>query len=193
MLRLTDIHTLGGVEATNSVTDQATGQKSEQKQPRDLRLRKQYFPGAEDLVFDTKKKGFVPLPIIMRKLMRHLSAPELRVLVYLQTRCSKYFICYPTQDEIAHDLALNGPRNLTPHIKALEKKRFIATASGGGKKYYLVYHPRVPITHLVDAGEITEQELFEINEVLSDLNQELITAVPKPAAPKVVTPIRKAK
>ena len=175
------------------MTDQDVAQKSEQKEPRDLRLRKQYFPGTEDLVFDTQKKGFIPLPIIMRKLMRHLSAPELRVLVYLQTRCSKYFICYPTPDEIAHDLALNGPRNLTPHIKALEKKRFIATASGGGKKYYLVYHPRVPITHLVDAGEITEQELFEINEVLSDLNQELITAVPKPAAPKVVTPIRKAK
>jgi hypothetical protein len=116
-----------------------------------------------------------------------------RVLVYLQTRCSKYFICYPTPEEIAHDLALNGTRNLTPHIKALEKKKFIATASGSGKRYFLVYHPRVPITHMVETGDIDEHELFEINEVLRDLNQDTITATPKPAAPKLVTPIRKAQ
>ena len=61
---------------------------------KDLRLRKQHFPKAEELVFD-RKRGFVPVPIILRKLLRHMSAPELRVLVYLQTRCSKYFICHP--------------------------------------------------------------------------------------------------
>jgi SOS-response transcriptional repressor LexA len=129
----------------------------------------------------------------MRKLMRHLSAPEVRVLVYLQTRCSQYFICYPTLDEIAHDLAMKGPRNVTPHIKALEKKKFIKTASGGGKRYYLVCDPRVPITHLVETGNISEQELFEINQVLRDLNQETIpAAIPKPGAPSLVA-IRKAK
>jgi hypothetical protein len=77
-------------------------------------------------VFDTGKKGFVPMPIIMRKLMRHITAAELRVLLYMQTRCSRYFICYPTLEEIAHDLGLNGRRNLTPHLKALENNRSAA-------------------------------------------------------------------
>lgn len=168
--------------------------KGEQKSPRDLRLRNQYFPGAEQRVFDTGKKGFVPQPIIMRKLMRHLSPPELRVLVYLQTRCSQYFICYPTLEEIAHDLRLTGRRNLTPHLKALEKKKFIATATGSGKKYFLVHDPRVAIEHMIETGEIDENELFEINEVLQDLKQDPITAKPKVATPKLVpTPIRKAK
>jgi DNA-binding MarR family transcriptional regulator len=132
------------------------------------------------------------MPILMRKAMRHLKAPALRVLVYLQTRCSRYFICYPTLEEIAHDLDLAGRRNLTPHLKILEKKKFISTATGGGKKYFLVHHPRVAIIHLVETGEIGEGELFEINELLSDLNQEQIAAKPKFAAPKLVpTVIRK--
>ena len=82
----------------------------------------------------------------MRKLIRHLSPPELRVLVYLQTRCSQFFICYPTLEEIAHDLGLGGRRNLTPYLKALEKKNFIATATGAGKKYFLDMIPAWPST-----------------------------------------------
>lgn len=127
-------------KATNDTT-----KNTDPKEPRDLRLRNQYFPNAATQVFKTKG-GFVPLPIIMRKLMRHLSPPELRVLIYLQTRCSQFFICYPTLEEMAHDLRLKGRRNLTPHIKSLEKKKFIATANGGGKKFFLVYDPCVAIT-----------------------------------------------
>jgi len=148
--------------------------KKQPKEHRDLRLRKQYFPEADHLVFDTSKRGFVPLAIIMRKLLRYLSPPELRVLVYLQTRCSRYFICYPTLEEIAHDLELAGRCNLTPHLKQLERKQFISTASGGGKKYFLVHDPRVAIHHLLSIGEITQAGLDEINDVLNDLNQEEI-------------------
>lgn len=170
--------------------------KAEQpNEHRDLRLRKQYFPNAEELVFDTGNKGFVPMPIIMRKVMRYLSAPELRVLLYLQTRCSRYFICFPTLEEIVHDLGLASRKNLTPHLKALEKKKFIATATGGGKKYFLVYDPRVAITHMVETHQINEDDLFGINEVLRDLKQKAITAKPLPLEPVklVPTPIRKAK
>lgn len=173
-------------------TDKASSQ-SQEKEPRDLRLRNQYFPGAEERVFDTGKKGFVPMPIIMRKLMRHLSPPELRVLVYLQTRCSRHFICYPSLEEIAHDLDLSGRRNLTPHLKVLEKKKFIATATAAGKKYFLVHDPRVAIAHLVESAEIGEDELFEINQLLSDLKQAAIMAKPKAAHPELVTPIRKTR
>ena len=169
-----------------------TTKKTEEKEDRDLRIRKQYFPEAGNLIFDTSKAGFVPMPIVMRKAMRHLSAPELRVLVYLQTRCSRYFICYPTLEEIAHDLNLAGRRNLTPHIKALEKKKFISTATGAGKKYFLVHDPRVAISHMVESGAVNEDELFEINELLRDLKQGQVTAKPKVATPKV-GPLRKAK
>jgi hypothetical protein len=108
----------------------------------------------------------------MRKLMRHLSPPELRVLVYLQTRCSQFFICYPVLEEIAHDLGLGGRRNLTPHLKALEKKKFIVTATGAGKKYFLVHDPRVAIDRMVGTGEIDGDGPFEINELLRDLKQD---------------------
>jgi hypothetical protein len=160
-------------------------------EPRSLQFRNQYFPGAESKVADTSKGAFIPLPIIMRKLMRHISASELRVLTYLQLRCDKFFICFPTIDEMAYELDMAGPRNLTPHIKSLEKNKFIATANGGGKKFYLVHDPRVAIAHLVETDKISPDELFEINVLLKDLKQEAIVVPAKPTNVKVPTPIRK--
>jgi hypothetical protein len=148
------------------------------KEPKDLRYRKQFFPDAESLVFDTRGKGFVPLPIVLRKLIRHLSAPELRVLIYLQLRASKYGICYPTIDEIVHELGLTSKKNLLPHIETLEEKKFISTATSGAKRFFLVHDPRVPIAHLVATRKIDERELFEIDDLLKDLGQGPIMLAP---------------
>jgi hypothetical protein len=144
------------------------------KEPRDLRYRKLYFPDAETLAFDTARKGFVPLPILLRKLIRHLSAPELRVLVYLHLRASKYGICYPTQEEIAFELGLQGTKNLGPYIRKLESKRLISTKTSMGRKFYLIHDPRVGLQHLADTGHLTPEELEEINNLCSDLGQHAI-------------------
>jgi len=174
-------------------TNKTAAQTNQTKEPKDLRLRKQHFPTAEELVFD-RKRAFVPMPIIMRKLMRHISAPELRVLVYLQTRCSQHFICYPTLEEIAHDLGLHSRKNLTPHLTALEKNKFISTTAASGKKFFLVHDPRVAIEHLVQTGKINQDELFDINELRRDLKQEPIVAELKPAEALTLVPkLRKAK
>ena len=149
------------------------------KEPKDLRYRKQFFPDADKLVFDTRGKGFIPLPIVLRKLIRHLSAPELRVLVYLQLRASKYGICYPTIDEIVHELGLTSKKNLLPHLESLEEKRFISTAASGARRFFLVHDPRVAIAHLVKTKKIDDRELFEIDDLLKDLGQA-------PTAPPVV-------
>jgi hypothetical protein len=182
-------------KGTHGVTteDKASPQTNQTKEPKDLRLRKQHFPKADELVFD-RKKGFVPMPIIMRKLLRRISPPELRVLVYLQTRCSQYFICYPTLEEIAHDIGLNSRKNLTPHLTALEKKKFISTATASGKKFFLVHDPRVAIEHLVHTGKINQDELFDINELRHDLNQDAIAVELKPPEPLTLVPkLRKVK
>jgi hypothetical protein len=144
------------------------------KEPRDLRYRRLYFPNADEVAFDTARKGFVPLPILLRKLMRHLSAPELRVLVYLHLRSSKYGICYPTQEEIAFELGLQGTKNLGPYIKSLEAKHLISTKTSMGRKFYLVHDPRVGLQHLANEGKLTSEELEEINQLCTDLGQEPI-------------------
>lgn len=154
------------------------GEPETKKTPKDLRYRRQFFPQADGLVFDVAQKGFVPMPIILRKLIRHLSAPELRVLVYLQLRASRYGLCYPTYDEIVHELGLMGRKNLLPHLKNLEQKRFIATHTAAGKTFFLIYDPRVAIAHLMETGELTEQELFEINELYADLSQRQVAFSP---------------
>jgi DNA-binding MarR family transcriptional regulator len=150
---------------------------------RDLRLREQYFPGAEKRVFSTGKGGFAPMPIIHRKLLRYLTAPEFRVFLYLILRISQEGICYPSYDEMLHDLKLTR-RNLEPHLKALAEKGFISRATGEGKPYFLVHDPRIAIEHLVSIGTISDAELAEINGLLRDLKQQAVRA----AAPASTVP-----
>jgi len=141
------------------------------KEPKDLRYRNQYFPGAESVVFDTKRAGFVPLAIILRKILWFLTPPEVRVLVYLMARASKYGICYPTEEEIAHELGMKGRKNLTPHLRSLESKHFVKTHTASGKKFFLIHDPRIAIERLAQSGKLNDEHLFEINDLLEDLGQ----------------------
>lgn len=161
------------------------------KERQAVRVRRQHFPDADKLAFDKTKKGFVPMPILIRKAMRYLSPVELRVLIYLQTRCGPEMICFPTLEEISHDLNLKGSKNLTPHIRGLETKKFISTATRAGKKYYLLHDPAIAIAHLVESRIIPLHELGDINELLHELRRDPITAIPKPQPN--VTPISHAK
>jgi hypothetical protein len=154
------------------------------REPKDLRYRNQFFPGAEKVVFDTARKGFVPLPIILRKILWFLSPPEVRVLVYLALRASKYGICYPTEEEIAHDLGMSGRKNLTPHLRSLEAKHFIKTHTASGKKFFLIHDTRVAIERLAQAGKINDGQLFAINDLLEDLGQAPVSCAPPGGAPK---------
>jgi hypothetical protein len=150
------------------------------KIPKDLRYRKLHFPDADAVVFDTARKGFVPLPILLRKLMRYLSAPEFRALVYLHLRVGKYGICYPTQEEMAFELGLGGTKNLVPYLKKLEEKKLISTKISMGKKFYLVHDPRIGLQHLIDTGAMRAEELEELNQLCFDLNQPPFDAPQQP-------------
>lgn len=151
------------------------------REPRDLRYRRQFFPGADEFVFQTGRAGFVPLPILLRKLMRYLNAPEFRLLVYLHLRASRYGICFPSLEEIAHEIGLNGRKNITPHLKSLEDKKAISSRAAMGRKYYLVHDPRIALRHLIDTGHISDEELLEINALCEDLGQQPLEPVKKRA------------
>jgi hypothetical protein len=154
------------------------------KEPRDLRYRRQYFPDAEKVVFDTSRKGFVPMAIILRKILWFLTPPELRVLIYLMLRASRYGICYPTEEEIAHELGMSGRKNLTPHLRSLEHKHFIQTHTASGKKFFLIHDPRIAIERLVGSGQVNADRLFEINDLLEDLGQQPVLTAPRKDSPK---------
>jgi DNA-binding MarR family transcriptional regulator len=143
------------------------------KEPKDLRYRRAFFPAAETLVFSTERAGFVPLPILLRKLLRHLTAPELRVLIYLYLRASRHGICYPAQSEMLHELGLASTKHLRPHIKGLEEKGLISAhhAPETGKNFFLIHDPRIAIQRMIRAGKLTKEEMFAINDLCEDLNQ----------------------
>jgi hypothetical protein len=54
----------------------------------------------------------------------HLTALEVRVLVYPHLRASRFGIGYPALDETVHDLGLTTKKNLTPHLNNLVEKRW---------------------------------------------------------------------
>jgi len=112
-----------------------------------------------------------------------LSSPETRVLIYLHLRASRYGICYPPVDEIIHELGLTSKKNLLPHIESLAEKMFISVRTSGNRTFYLIHDPRVAITHLLESGQIKDEDLFEINDLYADLNQAQLT--PKPSRNKV--------
>ncbi|MGD0888518.1 MAG: hypothetical protein ABR889_04650 [Acidobacteriaceae bacterium] len=147
--------------------------------PRDMRYRIELFPDADRLVFNTSEKGFVPIPIILRKVLRFLSSPETRVLLYLHLRASRYSICYPPVDEIVHELGLTSKKNLLPHIEGLAAKRFISVRTSGNRTFYLIHDPRVAIMHLLESGQVKDEDLFEINDLYADLNQAQLRNTPK--------------
>jgi len=151
--------------------------------PRDLRYREQHFPGADQLVFKVSEKGFVPVPIILRKTLRYLTSPEVRVLLYLYLRSSRYGICYPSTDEMVHELGLTSKKNLLPHLSSLADKRFISIRSSASRTFYLVHDPRVAINHMAGAGLLREEDVFDINDLYADLGQaQVATFLTRPSA-----------
>ncbi len=145
------------------------------KDPKELRYRKLYFPNADEVAFNTNRRGFVPLPILMRKLLRHLSTPEFRVLVYLHLRAGRYGVCYPAPQEMVFELGLGSGKNLTPYLRSLEEKQLISSKQVLGKTYYLVHDPRVALQYFADKGEIRGDELDSVNELCADLGQVTIS------------------
>jgi hypothetical protein len=139
--------------------------------PRDLRYREQHFPGGDRLVFKVSEKGFVPIPIILRKMLRFLTSPEVRVLLYLYLRSSRYGICYPPTDEMVQELGLTSKKNLLPHISSLVEKHFISVRNSASRTFYLVHDPRVAIKHMLTTRALSEEDRFEINDLYADLNQ----------------------
>ncbi len=154
------------------------------KDPKELRYRKLYFPNADQLAFNTSRKGFVPLPILLRKVTRHLSTPEFRILVYLHLRAGRYGVCYPSPQEMMFELGLGSTKNLTPYLRSLEQKRLISSKEVLGKKYYLVHDPRVALQYFANEGTINGDELDSMNELCADLGQAPIDVGASPTVAK---------
>src|SRR5438128_8902587 len=152
---------------------------------KDLRYRERCFPNAADEVFDPKKKGYVPLPIITRKLMRFLKDSEVRVWIYLQLRAGPEFICYPSYSDIVQESGVKSKGTVSKAVRVLEKKGFIRSYEDNGVRRYLIRDPRCAAERLCELGEMTEHELEEINDLRERFKQPLIR-FPKLKRPNVI-------
>jgi DNA-binding transcriptional regulator YhcF (GntR family) len=145
---------------------------ADQRGTRKEKLRDEVFPDAAKDVFEAKKGGFVPIPIEYRLLLRHLSAAQIRLLLYLHLRTGKEGVCFPTIDEIAHDLGVNTPRHIRPLVNELERKGFIRTAHKRGRPYYLMLEPTLTILKLRELKVMSDEQLREINDVRESIKRD---------------------
>ncbi len=144
--------------------------------PKNLRIRQRLFPDAESLVFKNAAGGFVSFPIVVRRLLKHLKPKELELLVYLWLRTDRYYLCYPTVDEIASELGLENTSRMKKTIRELETASLLQTRTSQGRMYFLVLDPRHAIKKLYDEDKIEEGELREINELLEKLKHAPIAS-----------------
>src|SRR5260370_4634510 len=147
--------------------------------PKNLRIRQRLFPKADSLVFKNATGGFVSFPIVLRRLLRHLKPKQLEMLVYLWLRCDRYYLCYPTVDEIASELGLQNTSRVKRSIRELETAYLVQTRTSQGRMYFLVLDPRHAFKKLYDDGKIEKAELEEINELLEKLKHTLIVPAKK--------------
>lgn len=141
---------------------------------RNLRIRQRLFPEAESWVFKNTAGGFVSFPIVFRRLLKHLKPKQLEMLVYLWLRTDKYYLCFPTFDEVASELGLQNTSRVKKTIRELETASLVQTRTNQGRTYFLVLDPRHAIRKLLDERKIEAGEMHEINELLEKLKQPRI-------------------
>ena len=149
---------------------------------KDLRYRERCFPGAEDEVFHPTR-GFVPLPIVTRRVLKHLKDPQLRVWIYLLTRASRFQLCYPTVDDILQKTGIRSRVTFLRAIRALERAELIKTYNDAGARRYLLRDPRLAAKRLYELGDISEDELQETNDLLENLKLPAIEIKPRVGKP----------
>jgi DNA-binding MarR family transcriptional regulator len=145
-----------------------------QRPSRHERIRNEAFPDAAGEVFDTKTKGFIPIPIEFRLLLRHLTTAQTRLLLYLHLRSGKEGVSFPTVEEIAHDIGVGTPKHIRPLVTELERKGFIRTAYKRGRTYYLALDPAIAIRKLIHLSEMSEEQLREMNELRENIGRDPI-------------------
>ena len=74
-------------------------------------------------------------------------------------------------NEMVHDLGLGSSKNLTPHLRSLESKGFVLSATAAGRRYFLLLDPRETARRLAASGTLSTDDLFELNDLLADLKQ----------------------
>ena len=144
------------------------------KKDKDERYREKCFPGAEVEVMVPKKGGYFPVGTVSRKLLKHLRDSELRVWVYLQARAGKWFITYPTYEEIQLETSLSKGA-VSKAIRALEQKGFIRSHNDLGTRRYLIRDPRHALVKLREMGVMSKDDFDDANELLDLLNQPRVT------------------
>jgi|ERR1700733_782743 len=144
------------------------------KPHKDERYRAKCFPGAEHEVMTPKKGGYFPVATVSRKLLKHLADSELRVWFYLQARAGKWFITYPTYEEIQGETGLSKGA-VSKAIKGLEKKGFIRSHNDIGTRRYLIRDPRLAMQKLRELNLMSNNDFDDANELLEVLKQTTVS------------------
>jgi hypothetical protein len=152
-------------------------QMAEAKQHKDERYRAKCFPGSELEVMTPKKGGYFPVATVSRKLLKYMKDSELRVWMYLQARAGKWFITYPTYEEIQLETGLSKGA-VSKAVKGLELKGFIRSCNDVGTRRYLIRDPRLAMLRLRELDVMSPADFDDANYLLEVLKQPTVADPP---------------
>lgn len=146
---------------------------------REERIRFRLFKGEKP--FDPKGAGFVPLPMILRRLQFLFSPRGWQVYCYVLMRAGPSGIAWFELGEVAFDLGFKSLPKLAPYIRELVDAGWVVTASSKGKHYFMAVDPLQVIERLKAASRLSEERLEAIEELLDALRPARArAAVPAP-------------
>jgi predicted transcriptional regulator len=110
-----------------------------------------------------------------------LKPNQLELLIYLMLRADEYGLCFPTLEEIAHELGReNNVSRLRKTVRELETMGFIITRAASGRMYFLVQDPRHAVPKLLSQGKLKEEDVVATNELLTLLKLSPVAVSSQP-------------
>jgi hypothetical protein len=138
------------------------------------RLRERLWPDAETITFDQTHRGFSPLPLVFRVLIRafrqdqdFLKRGDFLVLTALYTfREGPLNMVAPDLDELAYTLGLSSRHKVTEPLARLRDMGFLREGKDGLRTWYLLCDPVHAIPQLHARGLLTLDDLHRVNDIL---------------------------
>lgn len=140
--------------------DQATYSMSS----RETEIRSRLFESA--LPYDTRRAGFVPLPIILRRCQFLFGPREWQIYSYVLMRAGPAGVAWFTLDELSYDLNFRSIPKLKPYVTALVDAGWLLHETSRGRDFYLAVDPLGVIEQMRAAGQIDPERLEGIDELL---------------------------
>lgn len=144
------------------------------KRTRAQKVKDRLFP--EDRAFDPKRKYFVPLAWVYRRLLHVISPRDWMVLTWLMMNASKEGVVVElNRRELMHDMDYQAASKLAKSLEHLEEQGLIKRKVDRGKEHVLIIDPFDAVVHMAKVTKMLNGErLQHVNDLLEEIGRDQV-------------------